>query len=142
MRFLGTLANRSDNDDLIDAPEKRLDFQIINGEDAAKSDSAGNFMANVAGLRYCVADGEVGSKGLFDIDHTHAFSDIQKKQKALLIYLNDAVNADFTEGFLSVPEINKYFGAPGQAWCFQRVKFPPRKECSPLTENRVLGLWR
>ena len=32
-----------------------------------------------------------------------------------------------------------YFGAPGQAWRFQRVRFPHRQEESHLTGNRALG---
>jgi hypothetical protein len=110
MRFLGKLTNRTDNDDLIDIPKDRPDFQVIGGEHAAKSELAGDFLANTAGLRYCVADGEVGKIGLFDIDHTHAFSDIEKKQKALLVHLNDPANADFAEGFLSAGGIAQYFG--------------------------------
>ena len=110
MRFLGPLANRDDNNDLIESSEERPDFQIINKEHAAKSDKAGDFVANLAALRYCVTDGEVVRKQLFDIDHTHAFSDIQKKQKALLAHLNDPANADFAEGFLSEAGISQYFG--------------------------------
>jgi len=110
MRFLGKLVNRDDDNELIDFPEKRPDFQIIGGEDAAKSNLAGDFVANLAALRYCVTDGEVVRKQLFDTDHTHAFSDIQKKQKALLVHLNDPANADFAEGFLSAAGIAQYFG--------------------------------
>src|SRR5246500_5245314 len=32
-----------------------------------------------------------------------------------------------------------HYGAPGQTWCFQRVKFPSRQEVQPLSGNRVLG---
>jgi retron-type reverse transcriptase len=32
------------------------------------------------------------------------------------------------------------FGAPGQAWCFQRVKIPHRKGDSHPTGNRASGL--
>jgi hypothetical protein len=35
-----------------------------------------------------------------------------------------------------------YIGAPGEAWRFQRVRFPHRQEASHLTGNRALGLWR
>ena len=35
-----------------------------------------------------------------------------------------------------------YFGAPGQAWRFQRVQFPPRQGVSRPTGNRALGAWR
>ena len=31
------------------------------------------------------------------------------------------------------------FGAPGQAWCFQRVRIPHRKGASHPTGNRALG---
>jgi hypothetical protein len=36
-------------------------------------------------------------------------------------------------------DLEKFFGAPGQARRFQRVKFPPRKGTSQPTGNRVLG---
>jgi RNA-directed DNA polymerase len=36
-------------------------------------------------------------------------------------------------------DLEKFFGAPGQARRFQRVKFPPRKGKSRPTGNRVLG---
>jgi hypothetical protein len=32
-----------------------------------------------------------------------------------------------------------YFGAPGKAWRFQRVRFPHRQGASHLTGNRALG---
>jgi hypothetical protein len=35
-----------------------------------------------------------------------------------------------------------YFGAPGKAWRFQRVKFPHRQGASHPTGNRALGEWR
>jgi hypothetical protein len=28
-------------------------------------------------------------------------------------------------------DLARYFGAPGQAWRFQRVQFPPRQEAQP-----------
>lgn len=37
---------------------------------------------------------------------------------------------------------SSYFGAPGKAWRFQRVKFPHRQGGSHPTGNRALGLWR
>ena len=36
-------------------------------------------------------------------------------------------------------DLEKFFGAPGQSWRFQRVEFPPQKEGSHLTANRVLA---
>ena len=33
-----------------------------------------------------------------------------------------------------------HFGAPGQTWCFQRVKFPPRQGGEPLHRESSLGL--
>jgi RNA-directed DNA polymerase len=39
-------------------------------------------------------------------------------------------------------DIKSCFGAPGQAWRFQRVKFPPRQGVSRPTGNRVLRAWR
>jgi hypothetical protein len=32
-----------------------------------------------------------------------------------------------------------HYGAPGQTWCFQRVKFPPRKEVQPPHRESSLG---
>jgi hypothetical protein len=32
-----------------------------------------------------------------------------------------------------------YYGAPGQTWCFQRVKFPPRQEVQPPHRESSLG---
>ena len=32
-----------------------------------------------------------------------------------------------------------HYGAPGQAWCFQRVKFPPRQEVQPPHPESSLG---
>ena len=34
------------------------------------------------------------------------------------------------------------YGAPGEAWCFQRVKIPHRKGASHPTGNRALDSWR
>ena len=39
-------------------------------------------------------------------------------------------------------DLRVYFGAPGKAWCFQRVKFPSWKGHSQPTRNRVLNAWR
>ena len=39
-------------------------------------------------------------------------------------------------------DLEKFFGAPGEARRFQRVKFPPRQGLSQPTGNRVLGAWR
>ena len=39
-------------------------------------------------------------------------------------------------------DIRKFFGAPGKAWCFQRVEFPSWKRSSQPTRDRVLSLWR
>src|SRR5206468_12880034 len=36
-------------------------------------------------------------------------------------------------------DLSSYFGAPGYARRFQRVKLPPRKGTSQPTGNRVLG---
>src|ERR1700746_639100 len=38
--------------------------------------------------------------------------------------------------------VEPIFGAPGRAWCFQRVKIPHRKGESRPTGNRALGSWR
>ena len=45
-------------------------------------------------------------------------------------------------GWVLEIDIRKFFGAPGQAWRFQRVKFPPRQGVSRPTGNRVLRAWR
>jgi RNA-directed DNA polymerase len=37
-------------------------------------------------------------------------------------------------------DLKSFFGAPGQAWCFQRVKFPPRQGEEPLHRESSLGL--
>ncbi len=34
------------------------------------------------------------------------------------------------------------YGAPGEAWRFQRVRIPHRQGDSHPTGNRALGLWR
>jgi len=39
-------------------------------------------------------------------------------------------------------DIKACFGAPGQAWRFQRVQFPPRQGVSRPTGNRALRSWR
>ena len=41
-----------------------------------------------------------------------------------------------------VNRLEPIFGAPGRAWCFQRVKIPHRKGESRPTGNRALGSWR
>jgi RNA-directed DNA polymerase len=48
------------------------------------------------------------------------------------------------EGYEWVVDIDleKFFGAPGQAWRFQRVQFPPRQGVSRPTGNRALRSWR
>jgi len=120
MRFLGKLKNDSNLNDLLDIPSRDvLGFQVIKGMDAAKSEtSKGNFGAELAGLRFCIADGEVERVNMMDIDHTVPFKYIYAKQEALLNYLNDPNNADFTEGFLKATttidsktiNISDYFG--------------------------------
>jgi hypothetical protein len=44
-------------------------------------------------------------------------------------------------GSISVLLSNVYlhYGAPGQTWCFQRVKFPPRQEVQPPQRESSLG---
>ena len=44
-------------------------------------------------------------------------------------------------GSISVLLSNLYlhYGAPGQTWCFQRVKFPPRQEVQPPHRESSLG---
>src|SRR5882672_10992858 len=39
------------------------------------------------------------------------------------------------------PDLKVYLhrGAPGQTWCFQRVKFPPRQEVQPPHRESSLG---
>jgi len=111
MRFLKKIREDSTLNDLIDVPTRdKLAFQVIAGEDAAKSEGSGYLSASLAGLRFCVAGGEVGKTETFDIDHTIPFKHIHEKQERLLNYLNDPSNKDFKEGFLSVDKINDYFG--------------------------------
>ena len=45
-------------------------------------------------------------------------------------------------GWVLEIDIRKFFGAPGQAWRFQRVQFPPRQGVSRPTGNRALRSWR
>jgi hypothetical protein len=52
----------------------------------------------------------------------------------------DLFNASFE--VLLYDLTSTYFGAPGQAWRFQRVEFPHRQGVSHLTGNRALGEWR
>ena len=42
----------------------------------------------------------------------------------------------------AVEVLNAIYGAPGEAWCFQRVKIPHRKGTSHPTGNRALDSWR
>ena len=37
-------------------------------------------------------------------------------------------------------DLRKSFGAPGKAWCFQRVKFPRQQEVEPPHWEPSLGL--
>lgn len=120
MRFLGKLKNEEKLNELLDLPRRdELGFQVIKGKDAAKSDQAkGNFSAELVGLRFCIADGEVQRVNMMDIDHTVPFKYIYAKQEALLSYLNDPNNTGFTEGFLKATasidskkiSISDYFG--------------------------------
>ena len=41
-----------------------------------------------------------------------------------------------------VAVLNAIYGAPGEAWRFQRVRIPHRQGDSHPTGNRALGLWR
>jgi retron-type reverse transcriptase len=43
-------------------------------------------------------------------------------------------------GWVLDVDIKSFFGAPGQAWRFQRVRFPPRKGAEPLHRESSLGL--
>lgn len=45
-------------------------------------------------------------------------------------------------GWVIELDIRKYFGAPGQAWRSQRVKFPPRQGEEPLHRESSLGLMK
>lgn len=112
MKFLQHPKNVATNNELIDGPDKvELRFQEINQQDALHTQYENDYVT--FGLRYCMADGEVAKKGLFDIDHAYTHSLIKKKQKALLEYLNSPNNTDFAEGFLSAQDnsehIHKYF---------------------------------
>ena len=50
--------------------------------------------------------------------------------------------ADRTVMTAAVAVLAPIFGAPGEAWCFQRVKIPHRKGASHPTGNRALDSWR
>jgi len=57
----------------------------------------------------------------------------QIEQKLAQRHLND--------GTLVLYDVTStYFGAPGQAWRIQRVKFPPRQGAKPLHRESSLGL--
>jgi hypothetical protein len=43
-------------------------------------------------------------------------------------------------GWVVEVDIKKFFGAPGQAGRFQRVRFPPRQGEEPLHRESSLGL--
>ena len=42
-------------------------------------------------------------------------------------------------GWVMDVDLRKFFGAPGQAWCFQRVKFPHRQGGQPPHRESSLG---
>ena len=51
-------------------------------------------------------------------------------------------NFAFAEGLALSTELGGFrlhYGAPGQTWCFQRVKFPPRQEVQPPHRESSLG---
>jgi hypothetical protein len=62
-------------------------------------------------------------------------------KQALFTHLTDRWRDLFNASFevLLYDLTSTYFGAPGQAWRFQRVRFPHRQEASHLTGNRALG---
>jgi hypothetical protein len=43
-------------------------------------------------------------------------------------------------GYVVEIDIKGFFGAPGKAWRFQRVQFPPRQGEEPLHRESSLGL--
>ncbi|HEY6369143.1 MAG TPA: hypothetical protein VIX37_01065, partial [Candidatus Sulfotelmatobacter sp.] len=43
-------------------------------------------------------------------------------------------------GWIVDADIRGFFGAPGKAWRFQRVQFPPRQGEEPLHRESSLGL--
>jgi len=49
---------------------------------------------------------------------------------------------DRTVQMAAVLVLGPIFGAPGEAWRFQRVRIPHRQGDSHPTGNRALGLWR
>ncbi len=116
MRFLGKLKEHKNSSDLIDIPERdSLSFQVVNGNIAAKSDTALNILGVASGgLHFCVADGRVSDKAEFDADHVVAFAHIHSKQENLLAHLNS--NSEFRDGFLGFTgiinskKIDDYFG--------------------------------
>jgi len=102
---------------------------------------------------------EFDIKGLFDnIDHELLLRAVRKHItcKWALIYIERWLKAPMVKedgttierncgtpqgGVVSpiLANLFLHYGAPGQTWCFQRVKFPPRQEVQPPHRESSLG---
>ena len=72
------------------------------------------------------------------LDCSYGFRPGRSAHQALEALQNQAFKMG--GGWVLEVDIRKFFGAPGQAWRFQRVKFPPRQGEEPLHRESSLGL--
>ena len=72
----------------------------------------------------------------------HADSYGYRPGKSALDALETCRERCWRKGWVVDLDVKGFFGAPGQAWRFQRVRFPPRQAGSHRTGNRVLHSWR
>jgi Reverse transcriptase (RNA-dependent DNA polymerase) len=102
---------------------------------------------------------EFDIKGLFDnIDHELLLRAVRKHItcKWVMLYIERWLKAPMVQEDGTKVERNRgtpqggvvspilanvfmHYGAPGQTWCFQRVKFPPRQEVQPPHRESSLG---
>jgi len=74
------------------------------------------------------------------LDCSHGFRPGRSTHQALKV-LREVLRA-MGGGYIIDLDIRKFFGAPGQAWRFQWVKFPPRKGNEPPHRESSLGLMK
>jgi retron-type reverse transcriptase len=72
------------------------------------------------------------------LDCSYGFRPGRSAHQALETFRNKTM--DMRGGWVVEVDIRKFFGAPGQARRFQRVKFPPRQGAKPLHRESSLGL--
>jgi hypothetical protein len=87
----------------------------------------------------------LGTDSVVDSHALYACHDLLLEHKAALFdhlvgRWRDLFNVSFD--VLLYDLTSTYFGAPGEAWRFQRVRFPHRQGVSHPTGNRALGAWR